>query len=1296
MVDKPYQYNRPSDTLLERLIRLCLEQKFVVLLLVGLIVCWGILTAPFDWSIGGPLRNPVPVDAIPDIGENQQIVFTEWAGRSPQDIEDQVTYPLTVALMGVPGVKTVRSSSEFGFSSIFLIFEDEVDFYWARSRILEKLNSLPPDSLPPGVRPVLGPDATAMGQVFWYTLEGRDEDGRVTGGWDLHELRTIQDWYVRYALLSVEGVSEVGSVGGFVQEYQVDLDPDLMRVNGVNINEVVAAVQEANLDVGARTIEVNKVEYLVRGVGFIQGLEDLENAVIKLKGGVPVLVGTVAKVTLGPALRRGALDKGGVEAVGGVVVVRYGENPLRVIARVKQKIEEIAAGMPRKTLEDGRVSQVRVIPFYDRTQLIEETLATLESALTNEVLITVIVIIALVFSLNGSLLIAALLPVAVLMCFVAMKIFKVDANIVALSGIAIAIGAMVDMGIIITENVIRHLGEGEEDASRRQIIFNAAREVGGAVLVAASTTIVSFLPVFALVSAEGKLFKPLAYTKTFALTASLIIALCVMPVALYYLLGSRPGRTKPARLVLEGLIYLGGVLVFIWDWRFGLPLALIGAAYLFLPKLTPVIRRLTERLLQAAVALALAWLLSSLWRPLGLERSLALNFIFVVLLIGGLLAGFKLFQHYYLRIIGWCLNHKKLFLSLPLILVVFSVLIWQGYDRLLGWAPGVYQNTWPARFLAKTFPGLEKEFMPPLDEGAFLLMPSTMPHASIGEVLEVLQQQDISLEAVPEVDRVVGKLGRVESPLDPAPVSMIETLITYKTEYLLGPDGKPGRYRFDSRAVDLARDADGRILNAPDGRPYFIQGRFARDDQMQLAPDSGGRPFRLWRPELDPELNPGRAPWPGVWNPDDIWDLIVEASQMPGTTVPARLQPISARMVMLQSGIRARLGVRVIGPDLASIEIASRRLEEHLRQVTSIKPETVIADRIVSKPYLEIHLKKAVIAQFGIRLQEVLNVIEFAIGGKPVTTTVEGRERYPVRVRYIRELRDDIESLAQILVPAPDGSQVPLMQLADILYVRGPGVIKGEDTFLVGYVLFDPKADVAEVKAVEDAQTYLGDMMDLGRMTMPDGVSYSFIGTYENQVRSEKRLMAIIPAAIIIIFVILYVHFKSIATSTLVLSQIVVAWAGGFLMIWLWGQPWFLDFSLFGQSVRELFHLRQINLSVAVWVGFLALFGIAIDDGVVMATNLTSAFRDRKPDSVEAVRQITMEAAIKRVRPCLMTTATTLIALLPVLTSTGRGSDIMIPMAIPTFGGMTVVLIDILVVPVLYCAVKEGSLKRRA
>jgi len=1224
----------PSDNLkpsmIDRLIRFCLENKLVVALLVLFIFAWGWGVAPFDWHLWDLPRKPIPVDAIPDIGENQQIVFSEWVGRSPQDVEDQITYPLTVSLLGIPGVKTIRSYSFFGFSSIYIIFDEDIEFYWSRSRVLEKLNSLPASSLPEGIQPTLGPDATALGQIFWYTLEGRDEKGNPAGGWDLDELRTIQDWDVRYHLMSAKGISEVASVGGFVKEYQIDVDPDSMRAYDVKLDEVFMAVKMSNVDVGARTIEINKVEYVIRGLGFIENLSDVENTVIKVNENVPIYVKDVAKVSFGPALRRGALDKGGAEAVGGVAVVRYGFNPLEAIKNVKAKIEEISPGLPQKTLSDGTVSKVTVVPFYDRTGLIYETLGTLETALTEEILVTIIVVIVLVLHLRSSILISSLLPLAVLMCFIAMKTFKVDANVVALSGIAIAIGTMVDMGIIISENILKHLDESGPDDSTLEVVYRAASEVGSAVVTAVMTTVVGFLPVFTMTGAEGKLFKPLAFTKTFALIASVIVALTIIPPVAHLLFTKRTGLKKASRYILGILLIVAALAAgFILNWWIGLIIAIIGL-YDLLKDRMPAKTKGSLPLIANGLAVALVGIiLTSHWLPLGADKGMIQNLFLVAMMIGGLLLFFKIFQRFYPLILTWCLRHKLLFMSLPTAVVVLGGFIWAG---------------------------LGKEFMPPLDEGSFLYMPTTMPHASIGEALDVLQKQDIAFQSIPEVESVVGKIGRVESSLDPAPISMVETVINYKSEYIVDKDGRRRRFKYDRKNQ-----------------------RFVRDQNGDLIADPHGRPKRQWRDHIK--------------SPDDIWKEIVKAGKIPGSTSAPKLQPIETRLVMLQSGMRAPMGVKIKGPDLDTIERVGLDIERLLKQVPSVEASAVIADRIVGKPYIEIDIDREAIARHGVNIRQVQDVIEVAVGGKRVTTTVEGRERFGVRIRYMRELRDSFETLGKILVPARDGSQIPLVQLTDINYVRGPQAIKSEDTFLIGYVLFDMKPGYAEVNVVADAKRFLEEKQAAGEFVMPEGVTYTFAGTYENQVRAQKTLMIVIPLALFIIFLILYFQFKSVPTTLLVFSGIIVAWAGGFLMIWFYSQNWFLDFTVFGVNMREMFQVHPINLSVAIWVGFLALFGIASDDGVVMCTYLEQTFTKRKLTTRDEIRSGVVEAGTRRIRPCLMTTATTILALIPVLTSTGRGADIMVPMAIPSFGGMTIEILTMLVVPVLYCAIKEARLR---
>jgi Cu(I)/Ag(I) efflux system membrane protein CusA/SilA len=1327
--------------MLDRLIRFCLEQKLIVALLVMFIVGWGIVVAPFDWRISGLERRPLSVDAIPDLGENQQIVFTEWMGRSPQDVQDQVTYPLTVSLLGVPGVKTIRSTSMFGFSSIYIIFDDGIDFYWARTRILEKLNSLASGLLPQGVQPALGPDATAMGQVFWYTLEGRDPDGGPAGGWDLQELRSLQDWRVRFALQAADGIAEVASVGGFVREYQVDVDPDALRAHGVTLEQVFEAVRLSNLDVGARTIEINSVEYLVRGLGFIRSLEDLELAVVKSDDFVPIRIQDVAQVSLGPALRTGVLDKGGAEAVGGVAVVRHGFNPLEAIQNVKRQIQVLAPALPIRPVikwdlvepEQARVfaedqgfnafmgetsqlaerawlewlratprdrwpawvttSQVAIVPFYDRTGLIQETLGTLNKALIEQALVTILVVMVMVLHLRSALLISSMLPLAVLMAFITMNLFGVEANVVALAGIAIAIGTIVDMGIIVIENILKHLEENSKSEIRNprreitsqtssvrgrgslEVIYRATREVGSAVLTAIATTVISFLPVFTMTGMEGKLFQPLAFTKTFVLIGSVLIALFLIPAAAHLLLTPRAWGTRFRRAAWVGLAVLG-VLTFLVALVYGsVPIGLAGllalgsAAFQLGRDRVPFGWRGAAPVVASGIAvLAVTWVLTEGWLPLGIERGLWRNLIFVAILVGGALLMSRLFEHYYGMLLGWCLRHKGLFLGVVAILVLLGASSWLGFERVFGFIPrGLavigLKEEWirlnqPWVAAKHAFPGLGREFMPALDEGSFLYMPSALPHASLGESLDYLSKQNQLISAIPEIDSVVGKIGRVESALDPAPIGMVETVIQYKTEYVTDVHGYPLRFRYDGETGTFARDAAG-----------------------DLIPDEDGRPYRQWREQ--------------VRNPDDIWQEIVRAAEIPGATGVSKLQPIETRRVMLQSGIRARMAVEVKGDDLEVIGELVLRIEELLRrgEIPGVKVQSVIADRIVGKPYLEIRLDRQALARYGLRVNEVQELIEVAIGGRPITTTVEGRERYAVRVRYPRELRGTVEDLERVLVSTMGGVKIPLSHVAQIDYVRGPEAIKSEDTFLIGYTLFDKLPNHAEVDVVEAADRYLREKIGSGELAWPAGYTYGFAGDFENQLRAQRTLALVLPVSLFVIFILLYFQFRSTLTTLIVFSGIGVAWAGGFAMIWLYGQEWFANFSMFGVNLRDLFQLHQINLSVAIWVGFLALFGIASDDGVVIATYLSQSFAARRTTTIAEIREATLAAGLRRIRPCLMTSATTILALLPVLTSTGRGADIMIPMAIPIFGGMTLAYLTMFTVPVLYCLVEEWKLK---
>ena len=1260
--------------MLNKIIRFFLDNRLVAWLLIIFLIGWGISVAPFNWKIDILPRDPVPVDAIPDIGENQQIIFTEWMGRSPQDIEDQITYPLTSALLGIPGVTSIRSTSMFGFSSIYIIFDEDVEYYWSRARILEKLNALPAGLIPGDVTPQLGPDATALGQVFWYTLDGLNEEGENVGGWDLHELRSIQDFYVRLALNSVQGVSEVASVGGHVKEYQVDLDPTAMQNLDISIMQVSQALQKSNRETAANTMEYNMAEYLIRGLGYVESLEDIRNSVVGVRDNTPILIDDIASVNIGPAVRNhgGILDKGGQETVGGVVVARYGENPLEVIQNVKEKIEEISSGLPTRELADGTSSQVTIVPFYDRTQLIYETLGTLNDAIILQILISIIVIIVMVYHLRTSLLISALLPLAVLMAFIMMKYFRVDANIVALSGIAISIGTMVDLGIIMNENILQHLRDkANEGKNRLELIYDAATEVAPAILTAVSTTIVSFLPVFTLQAAEGRLFSPLAFTKTFALVASLIITIAFMPTLTYQFSGkmnlkrwNNLRRKKLTWLIINLLAVALGVWIIINVlWWAGLFILLLGVSGLLQNIFPDKVKPYKNWIDLGITLLVVLLLLASEWLPIGAERSLFINILFLALVITIVLSIFRIFLYYYPRLLSWVLVNKKIFLIIPVFLLLLGLNIWMGFGNVFGFvARGVdnlgvnIRTTTVWSGLHHTFPGLGREFMPALDEGSFLLMPTTMPHTGIEYNIRVLQELDKRVEAIPEIETVVGKAGRAESPLDPAPMTMFENVIIYKSEFKTDMDGREIRFEVD-------RD-----------------GNFIRDEDGELIPHPRGRFYRQWRDHIQ--------------SPDDIWDEIARAASLPGLTSAPKLQPIETRLVMLQTGMRAPMGLKVFGPDLETIEGFAMQVEGVLQDVPYIRGATVFADRVVGKPYLEIDPDRQKLARHGITVEDFQQVVQVAIGGMPMSTTVEGRERYDIRARYAREYRNSPDALQDIWISTAAGYQLPLGEVADITFRKGPGMIRGEDTFLVAYITFDKEAGHDDLSVIHQAMDMLNSRIDQGELVVPEGVNFHFSGDYENQMRAEQRLKLVIPLSMIVIFLILYFQFRSVAASLMILSAIALAFSGGFLMLWLYGQSWFLNFNAFGVNMRDLFQMDVVNLSVAVWVGFIALFGIATDDGVLIATYLKSSFKKNKPENREELHEAVLEAGRKRVRPALMTTATTLLALLPILTSTGRGADIMIPMAIPAFGGMTIALITLFLVPVLFTAWNERMLNK--
>ena len=906
----------------------------------------------------------------------------------------------------------------------------------------------------------------------------------------------------------------------------------------------------------------------------------------------------------------------------------------------------MAPGLPQKTLPDGTVSKITVVPFYDRTGLIKETIGTLETSLSHEILICIIVIIVLVLNLRASVVIASMLPIAVLSTFIIMRYTGIAANIVALSGIAIAIGVMVDVGVVFVESIIRYMEMPENRGIRKgkamvNLIYKAVSEVSGAIATAMITTIVSFLPVFAMEAQEGKMFSPLAYTKTYALASAFVLGLILLPTLSYILFSVRID-SKRIRKVLNYILIAAGVLLSVLYSNIpALGLTAVGLNNLLAHRWKkPGI----SNYINIGIALVVAtYFLAEEWLPMGPQKGIIVNLLFVTGCIAIILALLWLLVIYYERILRWCLNNRWKFMLLPIATILCGILIWKRIGQ---------------------------EFMPSLNEGSFLLMPTSMPHTGIEQNLNYIEALDKRLAAIPEVETAIGKWGRVNSALDPAPAQMFENTINYRPEYILNEDGKRERFKVNRKGEYLLRN--GGTYNPADG--------FRLIPADSLIPDRKGDYFRQWRPEIK--------------NTDDIWQQIVNVTHLPGLTSAPKLQPIEARLVMLSTGMRAPMGLKIYGPDLETIEQSGKAIEQALKDVPSVIPSSVFYDRAVGAPYLEIKLNRDNMARYGVNVEDLQEILSAAVGGMILTKTVEGRERFPVRLRYARELRDNPEALSMLLVPTATGAQIPLKELADSEYARGAQMIQSENTFLVGYVIFDKKQGKAEVDVVKEATKVIEGKIQNGELKLTKGVSYKFAGNYEQQERATARLMIVVPLALLIVLLVLYFQFKTLTASLIHFSGVFVAFAGGFILLWLYGQDWFMNFSLAGVNMRDLFQMHTINLSVAVWVGFIALFGVATDDGVLMGTYIHHVFLEKDPQTRHAIREAVVTAGLKRVRPAAMTTATTLIALLPVLTSTGKGADIMVPMAIPTFGGMLIQSMTMFVVPVFQCWWREGLLKK--
>lgn len=1136
--------------MMRRIISFCVREPLIMAVITVTAVLYG-------WYA----TQHVPIDAIPNIGENQVIVFTAWPGRSPKDIEDQITYPLSVAMLAVPEAESVRGKSLFGYSFVQVTFHDSTDFYWARSRVMEQLGTASA-MLPDGVVPTLGPDATGLGQVLYYTLEAPE-------GMNLAELRSLQDFVVKYDLQSVPGVSEVASVGGYVRQYQIEIDPDRLRFHNVPLDQLVEAVRKSNIDVGAKTVESGGMEFIIRGRGFIgaeqdsdKAVADIEKTVVRTRDGIPLRIRDLGHVQLGPEFRRGAIDLNGTEAVGGVVVMRFGENPRAVIERVKEKIEQI----------EPSLHGVKVNIVYDRTGLIDETIATLTEALTQEILITAMVILLFLLHVRASIVVAITLPVAVLMAFIAMHVFGIDANIMSLAGIAIAIGTMVDMGIIVSETIYDQLADWERggrpggNPRRLEIIQEAASEVAPAVVTAVMTTVVSFLPVFMLTGRDYKLFAPLAWTKTFALVAALIVAVTLVPLL--------------SRLLLKTSQYRGRIRIFasLGCAITGLLLGLVvGQSLQAVTGLSPILTTLIMALLFGGVGY---WTLSERLRPVD-ENPVSRMILWI-----------------YEPLLRLFLARKGAFLVVPSLVIVLGLGAWIGLPTVMkpvergAQLLGANLNEVPGYVDMKhTFTGLSSDDWIALDEGSWFYMPTLYPAASFSQAMEVLQTQDALIKEIPEVKDVLGKIGRVDSALDPAPAAMIETYVMLK-------------------------------------------------------------PRDQWREGVTTRA---------------IWDQINAVATLPGVTPASPLQPIEGRVVMLQSGIKASMAIRIYGDSLDGLADASLQVAEHLKTLPQVNGATVNPDIVLGKPYVEFEVNRDAAARYGMSTAMVNQVIETALGGANVTRTVEGRERYPVRVRYERQLREQLYELDDLPVVTPSGEVIPLSNLATMSTTWGPGVINSEDARLVAHVSFQPSGSMGDLETADSVERSLLAAQQDETLKLPPGYSMKPVGSFENQIEANRRLMWVIPLVIFINLFIIYLQFRHIPISLAVFAGIPVAFAGGMLCL----------------------AFNNVEINTAVWVGFIALFGIAVDDGVVMATYLDQVFTRRRLATIQDIRDATVEAGMKRIRPCLMTTFTTIIALVPVILSTGRGSDVAKAMAWPLVGGMTVEMLTLFVVPVVFAGFKE-------
>ncbi|MDM8522854.1 efflux RND transporter permease subunit [Desulfococcaceae bacterium HSG8] len=1157
--------------MIENIIEWSVRNKFMVILTTVFVILGGIMA-----------MLETPIDAIPDLSDVQVIIYTEYPGQAPEVVEDQVTYPLTTAMLSVPYAKTVRGYSFFGISFVYIIFEDGTDLYWARSRVLEYLNFVS-GRLPAGVTPSLGPDATGVGWIYEYVLKD------TSGNHDLQQLRSIQDWYLRYEITAVPGVSEVASIGGFVKQYQVEVDPNKLLAYNLPIQKVRQAIRRSNNDVGGKLVEMGETEFMVRGLGYIRSLEDLENISVGVDSmGTPVLLRNIANIQIGPELRRGILEWNGEgEVVGGIVVMRYGENALEVIRKVKEKLKNLEKGLPEGVVIDMG---------YDRAGLIERGVHTLRKKLIEEMSVVAAICVIFLLHFRSAFVTIFTLPVGILLSFLIMYFLGINANIMSLGGIAIAIGVMVDASVVMVENAHKHLEKYGGTKSHTEIILAASKEVGPALFYSLLIITVSFLPVFSLQEQSGRLFKPLAYTKTFAMAASSVLAITIVPVLMTFFIRERPidPDTPKGRKIMIWIVSIAGP-----------PLLVIIAGISGI--------RLPDSSLLAAMGLSVFIFLCLIPQRIIPEKRNPLS---------------RFFIRIYMPLINAALRWRKSTVLLAVVVVAISF--------------------YPASRLGS-------EFMPPLNEGDLLYMPTTLPGISVTKAKELLQQTDKIIQRFPEVLHTLGKIGRAETPTDPAPLSMIETTIMLRpeVEYEMIPvdrffSGWPGWLKNPLTLI----------------WPEVRKGEIIHEWRKKKI----ARFFSHWPAWL-------KSPLAWLW-PEDRYITIEElaedldrAIQFPGLT-NAWTMPIRTRIDMLSTGIKTPVGIKLMGPDLDVLSDLGSRIEAVVQDI----PGTLSAysERVTGGNYLDFEIRRDHIARYGLTVGDVQDVIMTAIGGMNVTYTVEGLERYPVNLRYNRELRDNIEQLRRVLVPTPAGAQVPLAQLADFSIHKGPAGIKSENSRRTAWVYVDLKGvDIGSY--VKQAKVVVDREIDL-----PTGYSVVWSGQYEYMEKARRTLNIIVPVTLAVIFILLYIHFQSVAEAAVVMASLPFALVGG---VWL-------------------LYLLDYNISVAVVVGFIALAGLAAETGVVMLVYLDEAFERRLADNAlktnEDLRSAIIEGAAERVRPKLMTVATTLIGLLPVMWGTETGSQVMKRIASPMVGGLiSSTILTLVIIPAVYDIWKRWELRKK-